>query len=269
MGAAASAPAADDPLAALARSARPRWIKREHPYAHWLARDVFPPAAYEELAASFREVLSRGLSEPADPKRLSRRMKGYDAYSLTLTRLGGPLEALQTRPWHDMLASLTGVSATLDVSAALHHHKIGSANGKVHNDLNPAWFVDNPKPDGVNVNDPRLCHYQKGEVYRPGQVARATVRAVAALLYLANGPWREGDGGETGLYRNSRDAVDAPAAKVPPIDNTMLVFECTPTSYHSFLRNVRSERNSVILWLHRPKADAVARWGEERLVIWK
>jgi hypothetical protein len=265
----APAPAAGDELDALARTAHPRWEQCAEPFPHHVARDVFPAATYQKLAGAFRSVLDRGLSEPNDGRRLSRRMKGYDAYSLTLTRLGGPLEVFQTRRWHDHLAEVSGVEGTRDVSAALHHHKLGSDNGKVHNDLNPAFFVDHSKDDGVNLNDPKLCHYQTGEVYAAGFTARATVRAVAMLYYLDNPAWQEGDGGETGLYRTPRDPVVQPAAKVPPVNNTLLLFECTPTSYHSFLQNRKHVRNSVILWLHRPMADAVERWGDSKIVIWK
>ena len=49
-----------------------------------------------------------------------------------------------------------------------HHHALGSESGKIHNDLNPAFFADNPNADGVNVNDPRLCSYQFGDVHACG-----------------------------------------------------------------------------------------------------
>ncbi len=255
-------------LDAIARSAALRWEARREPFTHWVARDLFPAAQYERLAAQMREVIGRGLSQPPDPRKLSYRMKGYDAYSLSITRLGGPLEVFHTRRWHDALAELTGVPSTRDVSAALHHHLPGSADGRVHNDFNPAYFVDAPQEDGVNLNDPKLCHYQFGDTYRPGEAARACARAATMIFFLANGPWDEGDGGETGFYRGPRDAVRSPAAKVQPLDNSALVFECTPSSYHSFLSN-RRERNSVILWLHRSRADAIAKFGDGRLIDWK
>ncbi len=258
-----------DELDELAQAAQPRWEQRDDPFPHWIGSNVFPRPELARLGDSFRAILARGLSEPSDPRRLSRRMAGYDAYSLTLTRLGGPLEVFQTRRWHDALQELTGVRATLDVSAALHHHKRGSDHGKVHNDLNPGHFVDNHRPDGINVNDSKLCHYQNGESYAAGKTSRQTARAVAMLFYLNNPTWREGDGGETGLYRKPRDPVLEPAAKVAPIDNTALVFECTANSFHSFLSNQQHERSSVILWLHRPLEEAIARFGREKIVFWK
>jgi hypothetical protein len=256
-------------LDALARSAQPRFEARAEPFRHWVAADVFPSSTLALLESSFREILARGLSEPADPRRLSRRMTGYDAYSLSLTRLGGAIELFQTRPWHDLLADLTGVRGTLDVSAAIHHHVVGSESGKVHNDFNPAFFADNPQADGINVNDPKICNYQHGEVFQKGRTSRACARAVAMLYYFANPVWKPGDGGETGLYRFPKQPVGEPSAAVPPVNNSMLVFEVTPTSFHSFLSNRRAERNCAVLWLHRTRAEAVQRWGEGKLVEWK
>jgi len=96
-----------------------------------------------------------------------------------------------------------------------------------------------------------------------------TIRAVAAIFYLDNPPWSPGDGGTTGLYRNASDPVDQPAAVVPPLNNSMLAFECTPFSYHGFVSNRRHPRNSVVLWLHRSRQDVVRRWGEHAIVGYK
>jgi hypothetical protein len=258
-----------DKLDALARTGAPRFIERCDPFRHWVASDVFPQSVLDELGRSFEGILARGLAVPAHPSRLSKRMAGYDAYALSLTRLGGPLELFHTRRWHDLLAELTGVRSTLDVSASMHHHAVGSETGKVHNDFNPAFFADNSKADGVNVNDPRLCSYQFGEVYQAGFNPRACVRAVTMLFYLANPPWRPGDGGETGLYRSAKQPLQQPTCAVPPVNNSLLVFECTPASFHTFLSNRAGVRNSVILWLHRTREEAVLRWGESALVPWK
>ena len=252
----------------IAELARPTWEARTAPFPHFVARDVFPSEAYRLLEEQFLDLLGRGFCEGTDARRFSRRMKGYDAYSVSLTRIGGPLDVFSTRAWHDELQQLTGLAATLDVSGALHHHKQGSDHGRLHNDLNPGWFVDNPRRDGVNLNDPKLCNYNDGAVYSPGVTVRECVRGVAMLFYLANPPWQPGDGGETALYAKYGTPVEQPDATVPPLNNSALVFECTPTSYHSFLHNSRSPRNSAIMWLHRSKAEAVARWGESKIVKW-
>jgi Rps23 Pro-64 3,4-dihydroxylase Tpa1-like proline 4-hydroxylase len=92
-------------------------------------------------------------------------------------------------------------------------------------------------------------------------------RAVTMIFFLNNTDWREGDGGECGLYA-SREGNLEPEARIAPINNSILVFECTPHSLHRFLANHAAPRDSVILWLHRQKELAVERWGERAIVKW-
>lgn len=73
---------------------------------------------------------------------------------------------------------------------------------------------------------------------------------------------------KTGLYENSEQPIDEPTKTIPPVNNTLLIFECTPRSYHSFIQNRRSARNSIIMWLHRPKSDAIQRWGSDAIIGW-
>jgi Rps23 Pro-64 3,4-dihydroxylase Tpa1-like proline 4-hydroxylase len=114
--------------------------------------------------------------------------------------------------------------------------------------------------------DPARCGYWHGtDAVGP---AYERVRAVAVLFYVGNEPWRPGDGGETGLYETADLPVDRPSVAVPPVNNRLLAFECTPTSFHSFISNRRSGRTSMIQWLHRSREEAVGRWGENSLVLW-
>ena len=92
---------------------------------------------------------------------------------------------------------------------------------------------------------------------------------MAVLFYLANEPWRPGDGGETALFHGAGGGIDRPAAVVPPVNNSMLAFECTPFSFHTFLSNVRTPRNSVVMWLHRPKSEVEERWTSRPIVYWR
>jgi hypothetical protein len=250
------------------------WLYRTEPFPHVTAREVFTPACYRQLEAQFRRILARGFADPASVRlepgmpgrRFARGMPGYDAYGFNFSpRLRGPLRLFVSRSWHDLLAGLLGVNATCHVNAGLHHHKVGSESGNPHNDLNPAWFVDYESPDGINLARHDLCSYTTGRPRVPGVVPRAVVRALAMIFYLNNPPWSPGDGGETALYRTPRDD---PEVMVPPINNSLVVFPCTPYSYHSFLRNVRHERNTVIMWLHRSRAEAISFWGERAIVDW-
>lgn len=248
-----------------------RWWSRRHPCPHFVVRDVFAPDFYAALEDEFRALLDRGFGPPSALDRFARNMPNSDAYSWNFTAdVSGPLSIFYRRDWHDLIARLTGAETTLDVNGALHHHQPGSLDGQVHNDVGIGYFIDRPRPDGVNPMDLSRCSYTDG---RPGALGdgrpvRAAVRSVAVLLYLCNPDWRPGDGGETGLFLHPDDPVKQPTAAVPPINNTLLVFEITPRSLHSFLHNPHKPRNSVVMWLHRSYDQAVARFGQDAIYEW-
>ncbi|WP_067431680.1 2OG-Fe(II) oxygenase [Nocardioides jensenii] len=239
-----------------------QWVRREWPFPYIVAQNVFKAEFYQELDAQFRDL------ERTNPEMFRRDMKGYDASATELSHhCDGPLSVFASRSWHDMLAKIWGVQATGDVAASLHHHEPGGASGWPHNDLANGWYPDRElKPDEVQLSNSAEVNYYHGRV-KPETPARETVRAVALLYYLGNPEWQPGDGGETGLFTTFSGAGQGPAVVVPPINNSLVMFECTPFSWHAFQTN-RTPRNSLVWWLHRTKEDAVARWGEQSIVYW-
>jgi Rps23 Pro-64 3,4-dihydroxylase Tpa1-like proline 4-hydroxylase len=89
------------------------------------------------------------------------------------------------------------------------------------------------------------------------------------IFYVGNDAWTPGDGGETGLYLHEDDPVDHPAAVIPPVNNTMFLYECTPQSWHSFIHNPTTTRTSILGWTHRPYEEGIRRHGEEGILAWK
>jgi hypothetical protein len=234
-----------------------------------VAQNVFKSGLYGQMAAQFQSMLDKGVSDNPAQDRFARTIKGYDAYAMSFTSsLDGPLAFFVSRPWHDMLARFLGIEATGDINGGFHHHEPGSGSGRPHNDLNPGWFVDAPRHDGINVSSYEICDYHTGKAASADAKRRETVRAAALLFYLNNPPWSPGDGGETGLYLDPNQPIDEPTARAAPVNNSLLLFECTPHSYHAFLRNHRSGRNSLIMWLHRTKAEVETRWGNRAIVYW-
>jgi len=242
--------------------AAPSWLRSSHPFPHVRAVPVFTDSFYSELAKAFHERLDAGL--------FKRDIPSYDVTNLSLTSTtAGPFSIFFSREWHDTLAALFDVDATGEVNVSLHHHAIGSLDGKVHNDLNPGWFpVVTGEPEGGTLvsADQAVCDYQTGRTPDGSPVVERT-RAVAAIFHLAN-PGGPPLGGDTGLYTSRTQPVNQPTVRIPPINNAMVAFECTPFSLHSFLSNRRSERNSLVMWLHRSKKDAVAQFGKGQIVDW-
>lgn len=242
--------------------------RHSRPFDHVVATDVFGGGLAAALADQFRGLLRKGRSETPDALRFSRNMGSFDAYSLSFTPgFSGPLSIFTRRWWYDHVRSMfPNVDATGEINGGLHHHRAGSRSGKIHNDLNPGWFPRDRRRLPL-VSDEGECSYYSGAAHASGIVTRQRVRSLAMLYYLGNDSSRL-RGGETGLYDWADQAVDAPTAVVPPVNNSMLLFECTPYSYHSFLGNQGSERNSVILWLHGSPESAQARWGRGAVVPW-
>lgn len=248
-----------------------RWLRYAEPFDHVVATEVFRPEVYAAMEDQFRVWLGRGLSDgPLGPDtRFSRALGSYDAYGYNFTAgRAGAFDVLLSRPWGELLGRIFGVKDTHHLNLGLHHHLPGSATGWPHTDLAPGWFVDDhPAEDQMTLSDPDRVDYRTGRSTGPGTRAVEEVRAVAILVYLANPPWQPGDGGETAVFAGSggdRHLV----RRVPPVNNSMLAFECTPYSFHTFLSNVRTERNCLVMWLHRPKEEAVRRWGDRTIVYW-
>jgi hypothetical protein len=250
-----------------------RWLRYEQPFPHVVASDVFRPPVYQAMEEEFRGFLARGLSDQpmGIDTMFSRAIRSYDAYNYNFSQdLAGAFDVLLTPAWCRLLADLFSVKATHHVDLGLHHHLPGSRSGWPHTDLAPGWFADDlPRPDRYTLADHRVVNYHTG---RSAQHAEdgvvEEVRAVAALIYLANDEWHSGDGGETALFGGAGGDPAQPAGKVPPVNNSILVFECTPFSFHTFLSNIQSPRNSLVMWLHRPKDEVVRRWDERSIVYW-
>jgi hypothetical protein len=236
-----------------------RWIRSAKPFPHIVATNVFTADSYARLEASFLRSIGRVLGRGY--------LEKHDIHGTTLLPTDTEAFApLLSRGWHDLLAGLLGIPATGHVMCGVHHHTTGGDDGFPHNDLNPGWFDGDPQSGSVELSSPYTVDYMSGQVLAADAHPREMVRAAAVLLYLANDPWSPGVGGETGLYRTAADPVDQPVARVPPINNSLLAFECTPRSYHGFISNTRSPRNSIVMWLHRPKEEVTGRWGDDAIV---
>lgn len=245
------------------------WVLCHDPFPHVRARSVFKEAVHRELETAFATILSGQTLSSWPEARFSRNMPGYDAAAVDFeARVGRPFSLFVSRAWHDLFARLFGIDAIGCVSGSLHHHASGSRDGVIHNDLNPGWFPSAPRGDEIVIPRGECCNYRSGACATNVTPLEA-VRGVAIIYYLNNGEWSPGDGGETGLYRDARVASAHCVVAVPPLNNSLLAFECTPRSFHAFRSNHRSARNSVIVWLHREKTTVVSRWGHGAIVPWQ
>jgi len=235
-----------------------RWIRRNDPFPHFLAYDVFKPDVYEQLASAFNAAVGATQDRPY--------LEKHDIHGRTLTPdIASPFNTILSREWHDLVANVLGITATGHIAAGLHHHRVGSSHGFPHNDFNPGWFNGDAAPDTVEIGDD-FVNYTTGVALQSGAQPYETVRAASLLFYLSNPPWEPGDGGMTGLYGSDAANIEEPVSCAPPINNSLLLFECTPQSFHGFISNRVKPRNSIVQWLHQSKDDALAKWGPDSIV---
>jgi hypothetical protein len=223
-----------------------RWMLRQQPFQHVIADNVFKREAYREIVQAFRGYVGDGARLLYDGK--------HDFYGAPLIPpLPAPLSVFMSAEFQQVFIDIFGVPTTGHTTGGAHRHKPGSRNGFPHNDISPEQLSVALPPNEIATT---VAAAPTGT--DPGQ----TVRAVAMLFYLNNGPWRPGDGGGTGLYRHWSDDVARPAAVAPPINNSLLAFECTPYSYHSFITN-NSRRDSIIVFLYRSLQSYLDQWGAD------
>jgi hypothetical protein len=214
-----------------------RWITSANPFPHVVADNVFEAGFYRELV----EVVNGAIG--------GEEMKNATAHDIMVKPVtadaGWPLSYFYSAEWQRIVSGVFELPPTGEVTCAVHHHVVGSANGYPHNDLRRDWLAGT-----THSITPKLSE-------RP-----PAVRGVAVLIYLANPPWRPGDGGETGLFRSSADPIHRAVRYVAPVNNRLLAFPCSPLSYHAFRSNRRRPRNSIVMWTYQRTDELIDRWRD-------
>ena len=164
----------------------------------------------------------------------------------------------------DSIHTFLSIPNTGRIDAALHSSPQGSHTGWIHNDLCSGWFDEaSTASEGPVFANRSACDYFTGQIKNASASPKEYVRVATVIYYLCNEGWTAGDGGETGLYAAKVDREHTTIELVPPADNTLLLFECSPHSYHRFLANPGRRRNasssaSASVDLHCPDPDASA-----------
>jgi hypothetical protein len=244
-----------------------RWLEYQSPFRHLRATNVFRRQTYEALELNFKRCLKEsGGTEGGQNHNSGTR---YDAWMMGITPATAPLfYPLFSREWHDLISDLTGVRTTGHIDGGLHHHRVGSANGWIHNDLCIGWFPGPCEANDIALSDHVRCNYSTGVFRDPHVQPVCVVRSVALIFYLANSDWAAGFGGETCLYETPFENIESASGKVPPINNSLVIFECSPYSYHSFQSNSRIERNCIVLWAHSTSETVSAKFGNTSIGRW-
>lgn len=223
------------------------------PFKHVVVDNFFKEEFLDKLVTYFDLKFKEGLSGDQDDKNKFHVFKkeiNYDGYVFTpnLTQ-DEPLKLFYSVTWNLYFAKLFRKPTTFGTNFALHHHPAGDRTGWVHHDYATYTFphrhvlsngVTGTQGEDDNGN-------QKLISPGVGEKKLKQKRTIAILFYLNNPEWKEGDGGETGLY-TSKDKSSL-VKKIAPINNRLLAFDVSPESYHAFQQNFK-ERNVFVQWFH-------------------
>jgi hypothetical protein len=231
------------------------------PFRYSHIKNVFTEEFYEKLHSKFIELLSGGISDTFDMNKFSyfgqiTKETKYDAYSRVTDPNCNITSIFYSNLWKNFISNLfPDIELTVNSASSFHHHKVNSTSGFLHTDWNLQNFVKDELPNGINP-----WYFQCKHAGEPGvDNAYQVVKSIACIYYLGNEEWNEGYGGDTGLYthHNENNFVKAipyenqiPYVKIPPVNNSMVVYEISPYSYHGFIQNKKIERNAMIQWFY-------------------
>ena len=243
-----------------------------NPFPHKHLTEFLKLDFYNDVCQFFNKVLARGVepaSSPYDPNKFKRFTYGYDAaYWQAPPEIGYPINEFYSPQWIEYFSGLFGVPLSSDISITFHHQSQDSKPFSAHNDY---CLVGMPKRESHDKTVRQYYFGSQSKEYSPYFIKSVEeahdlnldvqMRSVVGIFYINNPPWREGNGGETGLY-DCYDSytLNVPTKKCPPISNSMLTFETTPGSFHTYLPNKATVRNTLLFWLHSPYEQKVARF---------
>ena len=241
-------------------------ILEKLPFPHVYIQNALKEEFYTVLCKYFNQVLLRGIvpsTEPLNPSKFQKFSYGYDAsFWQPPPDIGYPINAFYEPIWVEFLSKLFNIPLTNHISLTLHHQVYDSKPFAAHNDY---CLVGMSKCKGPSD---KLQQYHFETPYfiksvEEGQSLNLDIqmRSVVALFYINNLPWEEGKGGETALYEQYADYVaHKPFKKIPPISNSVLMFETTPETFHTYLPNFSKFRNTLIFWLHSDMKKKIAKY---------
>ncbi|MFE7313976.1 2OG-Fe(II) oxygenase [Streptomyces sp. NPDC057555] len=237
------------------------WWGYRTPFRHWRASDVLNEASYQEVSSAFEAILKTTDGQLEGPHRLRKSSANYDAQILPVNNdVAGLFSPLFSHEWIRSLHQFISVPETHRIDAALHSSLPGSRTGWIHTDFCSGWFDETIASDDLVFASRATCDYFTGRLVDRSATPKEYIRAATMIYYLCNDDWSKGDGGETALYGAAKQRDRTTVGLVPPLNNTLLLFECSPHSYHRFITNKRRRRNSIILWLHTTVEGAESRW---------
>ncbi len=239
--------------------------KSTEPFSMYMFENFFSEEIYSLLCEELNKKLQLGLADKMAHDRFGRseatiKTDGVpNRYGAYIHRFSpdqiGPFSIFYSKIFFDFFQNILSFPLSPHIIGSVHHHKINSPSGWVHNDYHFCNFPWRPNAEGMNPFADG-CQYQYGYDTRP-EIMKC-FRSLAILYYFGNKEWKSGEGGETAFFKSVNP--DSVFLKSPPINNNLVAFECSPASWHAYSTNLVSERNAAVFWFHSEPYVALQRF---------
>lgn len=239
------------------------WYEHSSPFKHYRADNVLDSKTYAKIGANFIALQNGELKNSnGETYQLEKLSQNYDALMLGMdNELANYFKPFFTIDFLKSIADFLNIPFNYQIDGGLHSNPKNSKTGWIHNDLCYAYFDSNYfKEDKLTFPKRDSCDYFTGRKTNDSASPQKFVRAAALIYYLCNHNWKDGDGGETALYSAKNISRDTISELVAPKDNSLILFECSPHSYHRFVNNPGRTRNSLIFWLHSTPEFSESQW---------
>lgn len=228
------------------------------PFSHIVVDNFFKDGFAKKIEDYFLSIRERGFGAREDISRLHpfRNEKGvyeYDGYLyVPKQREHEIFKLFYSVAWNSYFSNIFAQPTNLVTSLAVHHHEPGDSTGFVHHDYSEQKFCkDDTLENGVLAND------QAREFERKCNLGMSHDFRIVSLIYYFGSNWKNGDGGETGVYASK---TSEPTKIVAPVRNRLFAFQISPKSFHAFQTN-KKPRSSIVQWFHIDTAWCVKKYG--------
>jgi hypothetical protein len=214
------------------------------PYNHVIIKNLLKKDIYDKMCVKFYEYIARA---PKPHGKIGSTNLTYDAfiYSVTEQDCVDGYEFFASEEWKDFVSKIFKLQLNQHIAYSLHYHHTPSQSGYVHADLSLCSVIDDPTRKIKITGD---CLYADDSSNVQPHTNK-TMRTVACLYYFNNDVdnWKESDGGGTGIY-SSYDLASL-VKQVPPINNSLFMFEIGAKSFHAFI-GANFDRSAMVQWFH-------------------
>lgn len=211
------------------------------PYKHIVIKNFLKEEVYNKMCNKVEELIA---PTAAAQKYATGEVYNARIASLSFKEMNDGYDFFGSPEWKKCVSNLFNIAFDKLVNISLHYHKAPSKPGWVHADFSICSYNDDPEKDIIIGSNGAI--YSDDTANRQPASTKA-LRRVACLYYFNNktdiSPF---DGGGTAIY----DATGGRVVKtIPPVNNSIFLFEISPTSYHTYT-GAKFDRTALVHWFH-------------------